>query len=421
MSLIKNSAWNIVGFAIPIIIAIPAMGYLARVLGVEKFGLFTLAYALVGYASIFDAGLSRAVIRAVAMYSSEDEVLRKILGTATCFVLILSILASMMLFLSAEKLAGILSISDLAKHDAVRGFEWLSLTVTPLLLSMIWFSYLEGKSDFLKLNVLKSSTGITVALLPVVFVLYEVSFTSAIFGLIAGRSITAIISYFYGLSRLRRGVFNADWNTLKELLNFGGWITITNILSPVMVYFDRFLISNVVGAQSVAFYTAPAEAVGRLLLIPVAVSRAVFPTLSAKHPDAESQTKLAYKLLALFSVSMAFLVFVLAKKILLLWLGPEYLGDSVTVLQVLVIGFIFNSMAQIPMTRIHAAGYSRVTALIHVFEILPYILGLYFLVMKFSLIGAAIAWSLRVFIDYLILEFYSRKLAAESRGLHGLC
>ena len=80
MSLIKNSAWNLAGFAIPILIAIPAIGYLARALGVEKFGIFTLAYAVVGYASIFDAGLSRAVIRAVAMNTSDEPKLIKILG-----------------------------------------------------------------------------------------------------------------------------------------------------------------------------------------------------------------------------------------------------------------------------------------------------------------------------------------------------
>lgn len=419
MSLIKNSSWNIVGFAIPIIIAIPSMGYLARVLGVEKFGLFTLANALVGYAGIFDAGLARAVIRAVAINANDDEMLGKILGTATCFILVLSVLASLMLFFSAGKITEILSISGLAKNDAIRGFQWLSLAVIPLLLSTIWFSYLEGKSNFYKLNVLKSSTGITVFLLPAVFVFYEVSLTSAIFGLITGRLITVIVSYIYGLGILRRRVFKADWKTLKDLLSFGGWITISNILSPVMVYFDRFLISNVVGAQSVAFYTAPAEAVARLLLIPMAVAKVIFPKLSAKHDDAQSQTRLAYKLLALFSLSIAFLVFVFAEKILFLWLGPKYLGETVTVLRVLIIGFIFNSMAQIPFARIQALGHSKITSLIHAVEVIPYILVLYFLLLKFSLVGAAIAWSLRVITDYLILEFYSRKLTAETRVLNG--
>uniref|UniRef100_UPI00124F8D50 oligosaccharide flippase family protein n=1 Tax=Acinetobacter ursingii TaxID=108980 RepID=UPI00124F8D50 len=63
MSLIKNSVYNIAGFIVPTLVAIPTLGILARQLGVEKFGLFTLAFAVVGYASIFDGGVTRAVIR----------------------------------------------------------------------------------------------------------------------------------------------------------------------------------------------------------------------------------------------------------------------------------------------------------------------------------------------------------------------
>lgn len=39
MSLIKNSSWNIFGLALPLLMAIPVMGILARLLGVERFGL----------------------------------------------------------------------------------------------------------------------------------------------------------------------------------------------------------------------------------------------------------------------------------------------------------------------------------------------------------------------------------------------
>ncbi|EJT9013310.1 flippase, partial [Escherichia coli] len=39
MSLLKNTGWNILGLVIPLIMAIPVMGILARLLGVERFGL----------------------------------------------------------------------------------------------------------------------------------------------------------------------------------------------------------------------------------------------------------------------------------------------------------------------------------------------------------------------------------------------
>ncbi len=410
MSLIKNSIWNVVGIGVPILIAIPAMGVLARLLGVEQFGLFTLAFAVIGYAGIFDAGLSRAVIRAIAIHTADKDKISKIIGSSTCFVLVLSIVASGILFISADRLSDFLSVSSASLSDAIRGFQWLSLAIPPLLLSTIWFSYLEGQSQFSKLNALKSVTGITLALFPLLLMLWEPSFTSAVLGLVVSRVLTALIAYHYALEDFKSKAFSFDGKTLKELIYFGGWLTVSNIISPIMVYFDRFFISNTLGTQAVAFYTAPAEIVARLLTIPLAVVRVIFPKLSARHLDAEQQARHAYILLLLTSVSISALIFIFAEFIISAWLGVAYLGETVIVLKILSIGFVFNAIAQIPYVRIQAAGYSRTTAMIHAAELIPYIVLLYFLVGKFSILGAAIAWTIRVAVDFAVMTFYAGKL-----------
>ncbi len=82
MSLIRNSIWNMVGYAIPSVVAIPALGYLARMLGTQQFGLFTLAIAIVGYASIFDAGITRAVIREISFFRDNSIEKNKVIATS---------------------------------------------------------------------------------------------------------------------------------------------------------------------------------------------------------------------------------------------------------------------------------------------------------------------------------------------------
>lgn len=67
MSLFKNTLWNISGYIVPSLIAIPSLGILARTLGTTQFGIFTLSLAIVGYASIFDAGLTRAIVREISV------------------------------------------------------------------------------------------------------------------------------------------------------------------------------------------------------------------------------------------------------------------------------------------------------------------------------------------------------------------
>ena len=92
------------------------------------------------------------------------------------------------------------------------------------------------------------------------------------------------------------------------------------------------------------------------------------------------------------------------------WLGENYALEGSTLLRILLVGFFFNSLAQIPFSRIQAFGKSKLTAYIHIFEILPYLIILFLFIHSFGLIGAAIAWSLRVILDYLMLEYFSKKL-----------
>ena len=73
MKIAKNSFFNIAGYIIPGILSIPILGYMARELGIEEFGLFTIILALVGYASIFDVGITRSVIREIAIFKNNEK------------------------------------------------------------------------------------------------------------------------------------------------------------------------------------------------------------------------------------------------------------------------------------------------------------------------------------------------------------
>ena len=103
--MLKSTFLNLLGLIIPSAIAIPAMAMMARMLGVEKFGLFMLAFSLLGYASIFDGGLTRSVIRAIASHDNDNKKNKSVMGTATIIVMCLSAIAAILvaaLTLAAE-------------------------------------------------------------------------------------------------------------------------------------------------------------------------------------------------------------------------------------------------------------------------------------------------------------------------------
>jgi O-antigen/teichoic acid export membrane protein len=73
---------------------------------------------------------------------------------------------------------------------------------------------------------------------------------------------------------------------------------------------------------------------------------------------------------------------------------------------------LFNSLAQIPFATLHAVGRVRVTALIHLSELILYIPLLMVFVKYFGLLGAAMIWVIRVGYDLIILFIVTKKSMA---------
>src|SRR5258705_13553401 len=64
--LARNAVWNLLGNGTPMIVAVVCIPILIRGLGKERFGVLTLVWAVIGYASLFDLGLGRALTQLVA-------------------------------------------------------------------------------------------------------------------------------------------------------------------------------------------------------------------------------------------------------------------------------------------------------------------------------------------------------------------
>src|SRR6266849_6884349 len=71
--LARNTVWNLVGSAAPMAVAVFCIPILIRGLGHERFGVLTLAWALIGYASLFDLGLGRALTQLASRKLGEGE------------------------------------------------------------------------------------------------------------------------------------------------------------------------------------------------------------------------------------------------------------------------------------------------------------------------------------------------------------
>lgn len=401
MSIAKNSFFNVAGYIIPGLLSIPILGYMARNLGIEEFGLFTIILSIVGYASIFDIGITRSVIREIAIYRKDKEEVLRILSTSTVVILILGIIAGLLIILFNANITELLKVSENIKNEFETCLLIMSISIPFFLITQVWCSLLEGKEEFLKLNIYKSISSTLVVILPALGLFIGGTLIYVVFGLLVARVISIILILWF--CKNYKFSLKFDKQVFSRLVNFGGWIAVSNIISPIMSYFDRFILSNRMGSDLVGYYTGPSEAVARLGMFPSAIARTIFPMLSNNQLDSVKIKSTSYLMIILSVVPFGLFFAFFSKEILSLWLGSEFALNSSLVFQILILGLIFNSIAQVPFTNIQASGKSKITALLHLIEFTPYLLLLWYLITEFGIVGAAWAWTIRMLVDMFLL------------------
>src|SRR5208337_1842485 len=72
-----------------------------------------------------------------------------------------------------------------------------------------------------------------------------------------------------------------DLEALRSMLRLGGWITVSNMITPLLLYLDRFVIGALLSVTAVAYYATPFDLVTRMVIVPSAIASTMFPAISA--------------------------------------------------------------------------------------------------------------------------------------------
>jgi len=401
------------------VIGIAAIPYIYHHIGIERIGVLTIIWALIGYFSIFDFGLGRAITQRISSLSSrQTDSQKKIIATTGVFLTLLIGMVGGLVGFAVIELVGVNWINS-APHLETEihvSFLLACLAVPATTATAGLRGILEGEQRFKAINLLRLILGLSNFLGPAASV--------AMFGprldyMVGSLVVARYIILFAHHLRVRHAVGiaadNLSARESKQLFQFGGWMTLSNIISPLMVVADRFLIANVLGAAVVAYYTIPAEFMIRVLVLPAALTTTLFPVFSKDLSEKNFASALALykksmKIIVLMMGTVTASVLIGAKFGISLWLGPEFAEKSSTVTSVLAVGILFNSMAQVPHAYIQASGDARSTALIHVFESTLYIPALLLLMQFHGILGAALAWMLRALLDLVLLHGRAMRL-----------
>lgn len=343
--------------------------------------------------------------------------------TTLSLMSILGLIGAAIIALSTEWLVlSFLKVPSALHRETIHTLWLLAAGIPIVILTSALRGVMEAQQKFFGISVLRFILGIYIYVTPLLVLMFTNNLVVITAVLVGGRIVLSIVHFIlciqsmpYLLSRVR-----ISRRTIKPLLSMGGWITVSNVLGPIMANLDRFFIGALVSIAAVAYYATPFEMVTKILLIPAALAGVLFPAFAAGFHDRIERVRGLfirggkYILLSVFPLILILVAY--SQEILQLWLGTDFSKNSFVVMQWLAIGILANSLAQIPFAFLQAIGRADLTAKIHVVEIPIYLVLFFVLTQEYGIFGTALAWTFRVGLDALILFAIAAKFLRLAKG-----
>ena len=419
--LLTNTGWNLAGQLVPLLVGLAVLPLLIRTLGLDRYGFLTLVWVLVGYASVFDLGIGRAIIRVVALRLSRADpagahhIARVGLSFMGAFGLVVG---SVFALSSAWLVEHVFTLPPALLGEALGAMGLLAASLPFVMLTSGYTGVLAAHEQFRGINIVRALMGVASYVGPLLLALW----VNRLDVLVAFTLVMRVLATAVHAVLARRSCgftfrpLVPDRDSARELLSLGGWMSVSNLISPMLSYLDRLLLGALVPVRMVAFYATPFDLVNRSTILPQALMASIFPAVAAVEPGSDAARRAMLhttRLLFVVSLPVAFTFVALARPGLQLWLGDEFAELAAPVLQVLAVGVMLNMLAQAPATLIQAAGQPRVMALLHLAELPVFVAVLYLLTQHFGIVGTAVAAALRSALDGLAVWVLARRDVAR--------
>lgn len=395
-NLLTRSLQNLGFQALPFALAVISLPLLNKHWPLEAIGQLSLVWVLMNYFQFFDFGLGRALTTRIShLISVRNEKNANILAGL------------------ALKISALLSLVFVGiSYLLVRRF-WPEIStaficglVPVLMMTNLLRGVLEGHQKFLSVNLLNTVLASSNFLIPALVALSGEDLSASLQYLFLFR--LACLLTWSALSQSYFTLNGHDSTMVKDLIRFGGWISVANLIGPLMTSFDRFALNTGELKTDLALYSTPQEFISRLWVIPQAVCRSLVPAFSQKEMS-EEIAEIFHR--GLFWIRIVMIpacgfLFFFSHEIFFLWLGKAWASSEI-ITQILCLGILFNSANWVSFSFLQSRGRESATAKIPIIEFIIYV-PLFIFGLKFwGLPGVAMAWSLRLCLDYSFFSYYT--------------
>jgi O-antigen/teichoic acid export membrane protein len=422
-SVARNTTLNLLGQVLPLLVGVATIPRIIRGLGTDGYGILSIAWMLLGYFGIFDLGLSRAVTKFVASHLDPSEI-HKVPAIVWTSLLLQFAMGTFGGLVGASvvpyAVTHLFTMPPAYTHDAEVALFLLCAGLPVILVGNGLRGVLEAAQRFDLVNSVKVPASISFYVVAAVAVALGIHVPGVVLLSVISRVLT-LVAYLIMCLRVfpeLRQQLVVSRNIVRPLAAYGGWVTVSNVATPIFGYLERFFIATFLSVSMLSYYSAPFELVSKTIIFPASITSALFPVFSYQGNKQSTlvreMTSRAVKYL-LFIMTPLIAVFVFfPREILTLWLSAKFANEGSVVMQFLAISLFLNAFAYLPFTSVQALGRPDLKALLDAIALPAYALYGWFLTRHYGINGAAFAKLISAAIDCVCLFWFAWRLRAFS-------
>lgn len=391
---ILSVLWSFVQRVGGITISFVSNVILARILFPEDFGIIGLILVFSSLAdTLVDAGLGSALIQ-------KEKITKQDISTVFSANILFSLFLFAVFFISAPLIANFVE---------VKNFDiYLRIQIITIILRALYvteFSILNKKlrfKDLAKINILSSLLS---AIIAIVLAYLGYGVWSLIIKNISLQIFLVVLYKLY----IRTSVnFSFDKKSFSELLNFGGFVSLTYLLDFIYSNTISLLLGKKYSLKDLGYYTQ-ANSIRQIPIntLSLVVAQVMFPMFSKFQNDSqrviESMGKLVRFITFFIFPALAFLI-LFAEPIVVLLFSSKWL-PSAKIFQILCFGGLVNALIHANRNVLKSLGFSK---LLFIAEIISVLIGFSFLIigLNYNLNTLLVLIAFHSFINFFILGIF---------------
>lgn len=396
----RNAFANILGMVAQIAIAFIISPFLVHTLGDTKYGIWVIAVAFTGYMNLLDIGLSSAVNKYVAKYSSlrEQRNINAIVSTALLMFFFMGLIIVVVSPWMADFIVNIINIDDSLKDVVHLLIIIVSFDIAIFVINGLFKGIFGGFQHYSIINVTQIFSAAYKAIMFYVFLSQGHDLVAMGFISITANVFTMVIYFFLLKKNYPQVAFELRFvsrGKASKILHYSKFTFLAMLANQIIYYSDTFVIGYFLTAAAVTYYAIPWTLAEYTKKISMAISKTYIPAISEQEASGDhemvrsiyiSGTRYMIIVSNLLSIGMI----VLGGAFIAIWMGPKYKELGETVLILLFINQYFQGPQQISYSILLGLSKQKYYSYMSIVVSMANLLLSVLLVQKLGIVGVAL-------------------------------